>query len=221
MVTTTLLLILGLALGIVLWAMFRTPSRGALPASTSRGRVAAANPVDLDPWDAKPGDVVSISGGAEDFSDLDFAVDRRSSYQSSARRWIDLSGEFRGTRVYLEVYKHPQPDLIGILDARKLGLDEIKTTEDALADIDSSQSPSSFVEFEGKQWHWESSREIRYFENDLGNGEGLYRWLFREPEGSRLLCVEKWEGEPFEIRIVRRLNPRDITVYPAGRRVTA
>jgi hypothetical protein len=218
-ITATLLVILGLALAVVLWAMFRTP--GAAVLSMSRGgKQVTAGPIELDPWDAKPGDVISISGGAEDFSDLDFAVDRRSSYQSSTHRWIDLSGEFRGTRVYLEVYRHPQADLIGILDGRKLTLEDVNSNEDALADIDARQDPSVFVDFEGKQWHWESSREIRYFENDLGNGEGLYRWLFREPQGSRLLCVEKWEDEPFDIRIARRLNPRDITVYPAGRRVT-
>jgi hypothetical protein len=31
-----------------------------------------------------------------------------------------------------------------------------------------------------------------------------------------LICVEKWEGEPFEVRIARRLNDRDITAYRAG-----
>ncbi|HEY6342306.1 MAG TPA: hypothetical protein VIY49_12500 [Bryobacteraceae bacterium] len=208
MITATLLAILGAALAAVVWAMFRLPNKRLQ---------GPAPPTEVDPWDAKPGDVVSISAGAEDFSDLDFPVDRRSSYQSSTHRWVDLSGDFRGTRVYLEVYRHPQPDLIGILSARKLTLADISATEDALGDIDSRQDPSTFVEFEGKQWQWESSREIRYFENDLGNGEGLYRWLFREPGGSRLLCVEKWEDEPFEIRIARRLNPPDVTVYPAAK----
>lgn len=208
MITATLLAILGAALAAVVWAMFRLPNKRLQ---------GPAPPTEVDPWDAKPGDVVSISAGAEDFSDLDFPVDRRSSYQSSTHRWVDLSGDFRGTRVYLEVYRHPQPDLIGILSARKLTLADIGATEDALGDIDSRQDPSTFVEFEGKQWQWESSREIRYFENDLGNGEGLYRWLFREPGGSRLLCVEKWEDEPFEIRIARRLNPPDVTVYPAAK----
>lgn len=214
MITATLLLILGSALVIVLWAMFRTTSPAQVTApSSSRQAPPAANPIDLDPWDARPGDVISISGAAADFSDIDLAVDRRSTYQSSSRRWVDLSGEFRGVRMYLEVYRHPQPDLIGILDDRKLTLADIGVTEDMLADIDTRQDPSTSVSFEGKQWHWESSREIRYFENDLGDGEGLYRWLFKEPGGSRLLCVEKWEDEPFEIRIARRLNPRDITVY--------
>jgi hypothetical protein len=211
MITATLLVILGAALAAVLWAMFRLPNKRLQ---------GPAAPTEVDPWDAKPGDVVSISAGAEDFSDLDFPIDRRSSYQSNARRWVDLSGEFRGTRVYLEVYRHPQPDLIGILSARKFALADIGATEDDLADIDSRQDSSAFVEFEGKRWQWESSREIRYFENDLGNGEGLYRWLFREPGGSRLLCIEKWEDEPFEIRIARRLNPPDVTVYPSAKGVT-
>jgi hypothetical protein len=214
MITATLLLILGSALAVVLWAMFRTtsPAQGTAP-SSSRPAPPSPNPIDLDPWDARPGDVISISGAAADFSDIDLAVDRRSTYQSSSHRWVDLSGEFRGVRMYLEVYRHPQLDLIGILDDRKLTLADIGATEDVLADIDTRQDPSTSVSFEAKQWRWESSREIRYFENDLGDGEGLYRWLFKEPGGSRLLCVEKWEDEPFDIRIARRLNPRDITVY--------
>ena len=213
MITTTLLLILGAALAVVLWAMFRAPGTPKITATPGPPQVAAAAPLELDPWDARNGDVISISGGAEDLSDLDFAVDRRSAYESSARRWVDLSGEFRGTRVYLEVYRHPQSDLIAILDPRKLTLEDIRSSEDALADIDNRQDPSATVEFEGQPWHWESSREIRYFENETGEGEGLYRWLFRESQGNRLLCAEKWQGEAFEIRIARRLNSRDITIY--------
>ena len=216
MITATLLAILGCALAVVLWAMFRAPSKARLSPAAARPQVQAANPMDLDPWDAKRGDVISISGAAEDFSDIDVPVDRRSAYASSVRRWVDLSGEFRGQRVYLEVYRHPEPDLVGLLDARKLGLSDIGATEDLLADIDTRQDPSAFVEFDGKKWHWESSREIRYFENESGDGEGLYRWLFREPDGARLLCVEKWEGEPFEVRIARRLNQRDVTAYRAS-----
>jgi hypothetical protein len=213
MITATLLLILGSALAVVLWAMFRTTSPAKVGGAQPMRQVPASNPIDIDPWDAQPGDVISVSGAAADYSDVDLAVDRRSTYQSNARRWVDLSGEFRGVRMYIEVYRHPQPDLIGILDDRKLTLSDIGTTEDMLADIDSRQDPSATVDFDRKKWNWESSREIRYFENDLGDGEGLYRWLFREPDGNKLICVEKWEGEPFDIRVAQRLNPRDVTVY--------
>jgi len=201
--------------------MFRSPSAARVPAAPAPPQVAAADslnvdPLNIDPWDARKGDVISITGGAEDFSDLDFPVDRRSAYEAATRRWIDLSGEFRGRRVYLEVYRHPQPDLLGILDARELTLAGIGTTEDSLADMDARQDPSASIDFEGKKWTWESSREIRYYENETGQAEGLYRWLFREAEGNRLICVEKWEGEPFEARIARRLNQRDLTVYRAA-----
>lgn len=170
----------------------------------------------MDLWNARPGDVISIRGGAEDYSDLDFTVDRRSAYESSNHRWIDLSGEFRGRRVYLEVHRQSDPEVMGILDDRKLTIADLHLTEDQLADYDERQDPNVTIDFEGKKWQYESSREIGYFENEAGEGEGLYRWIFREQGGGRLLCIEKWEGEPFDVRIARRLNARDITVYRAA-----
>ena len=89
-------------------------------------------------------------------------------------------------------------------------------TEEQLADIDARQDPTSTLEFEGKKWRYESSREIGYFENETGEGEGLYRWVFCEEGGPRLLCIEKWQGEPFDIRIARRVNIQDTTVYRAA-----
>lgn len=223
MITLIVLALLGIALLAVFRAMFRTPAAGqpAIPAGHSLSPQAPAQTlpsrgIDVDVWDARKGDVVSINAAAEDFSDIDFAVDRRSAYQAKNHRWIDLSGEFRGVRVYLEVYRFPQPDLIGILDSRNLTIAEIGITEQQLTDLDARQDPAAYIQFEGHLWHFESSREIGYLENEAGEGEGLYRWLLREQDSPRLLCIEKWEGEPFEVRIARRLKPLDITVYRAA-----
>jgi hypothetical protein len=215
MITITVLAILGIALFAVVLAIFRAPAAGhpPLPAAPAP---APSSAIDLDVWDARKGDVVSINGAAEDFSDIDFPVDRRSAYESRHHRWVDLSGEFRGRRVYLEVYRHPHPDLIGILDGRKLAIGDIGVTEEQLASMDAGQDPSAFIEFDGRKWYFESSREIGYFENETGQAEGLYRWLFREQDGARLLCIEKWEGEPFDVRIALRLKPEDITMYRAA-----
>ena len=99
MITITVLAILGFALVAVLWAMFKAPA----PAQPVPAAAQAAPPPpagdDLDPWDARRGDVVSISGAAADYSDIDFPVDRRSAYESGNRRWVDLSGDYRGQRV--------------------------------------------------------------------------------------------------------------------------
>ncbi len=212
MITITVLAILAVVLVTVLRAMFRAPA--AAPASPPAAiPLPVSRPLETDVWDARKGDVISINGAAEDFSDVDFPVDRRGAYEARHHRWVDLSGEFRGRRVYLEVYRHPAADVIGILDGRKLGIGDVGVTEQDLASLDQRQDPSASITFEGQPWHYESSREIGYFENETGAGEGLYRWLFREPAGPRLLCIEKWEGEPFDVRIARRLKPEDIQVY--------
>jgi hypothetical protein len=89
-------------------------------------------------------------------------------------------------------------------------------TEDRLADFDTRQDPTATILFEGKTWTYESSREILFFERESGEGEGLYRWMFHESNGDRVLVVEKWAGAPFEMRMARRLKPRDVTVYRAA-----
>jgi hypothetical protein len=213
MITGILLAFLGLLLAVVLWQMFKGGGKKQvsgpvqLPAGPGTG-------VDLP--DARRGDVVSIHAAAEDFSDVDFTVDRRSSYQSGPNKWVDLSGEFRGNRVYLEVYPGREGDIIGILDPRTLTIADLGVTEDQLADLDARQDPSQFLTFEGKRWQFESSREIGYFENETGEGEGLYRWIFRESGGNRLLMIEKWEGDPFDVRIARRIKGQDIMIYRAA-----
>lgn len=221
MITGLLLAMLGTALVAVLVAMVRAPS--GVGARTVPGPTPAAppppspepqaNPLELDAWDARKGDVVSIAGAAEDFADLDFPVDRRGAYEAANHRWLDLTGQYRGRQVNLEIYRYPEAQILGLLDSRRISLPELGVTEDQLADLDAKQDPSQSLSFEGKTWKWQSSREIRYFENETGSGEGIYRWLFVEQNGSRVLCVEKRESEPFEVRIARKIEKRDVTVY--------
>jgi len=225
-ITTAILVFLGALLAVVLFQMFKPGARTAAGGNTPGAGGSAARPAappaptpagaNVDLVNARPGDVVSIPGAAADFSDVDFTIDRRSAYEYMSRRWTDLSGEFRGNRVYLEVQPGSEAQVMGILDPRRLLLPDVGTSEDGLADMDARQDQNAFVEFEGRRWQFEYSREIGYFENEVGDGEGLYRWLFRESGGNRVLIIEKWEGEPFDVRIGQRLNPRDVTVYRAA-----
>lgn len=215
MVTATLLGFLALLLLVVLWQIFKGGAgKAPIPNAAPAALAGPGTAVDLP--DARRGDVVSIEGAGADFSDVDFTVDRRSAYQSGPNKWIDLSGLYRGDRVYLEVYPGREAEIIGILDPRKLTIAEVGVTEDQLADLDSRQDPSQFLAFEGKRWNYVSSREIGYFENETGEGEGMYRWTFRDSGGERLLVIEKWEGEPFDVRLARRIKGEDITIYRAA-----
>lgn len=212
MITGTILGILGVLLLFVLWLMMRSPGGKAIPAPAgSQPQIPEAG--ELHPAGARKGDVISIQGGAADFSDLDFTVDRRGAFEYNGRRWVDLSGEFRGERVYLEVQPKPSTEVMGILDGRRRSLADLGIGEDRLIELDSKQDPNQTLDYDGCTWNYEYSREIGYFENETGAGQGFYRWLFRERNGDRLLSIEKWEGEPFDVRIARRLNTRDISVY--------
>ena len=216
MITTTLLIFLGALLVLVLWKMMK-PDRAKAPAIAAHPPTPAVGaPAGTDLLNARAGDVISVHAAAEDFSDIDFTVDRRSMYQSGAKGWLDLSGDYRGNRIYLEVQPGSPPEIMGIFDARRLTLPEVGATEELMAQLDARQDPSAYLTFDGKRWQYESSREVGYFENETGEGEGLYRWLFRETGGDRLLCIEKWQGEPFDVRIARRVNAQDVTVYKAA-----
>jgi hypothetical protein len=213
-ITAVLLSVLGLVLVVVLVLMIRSPSRKSIGEAPAPPTLPSAGKTDL--LTARKGDVISIHAAAEDFSDLDFTVDRRSAYQHGHRRWIDLSGDFRDRRVHLEVEPGLDHDLVGFLDGRRMTLADIRSTEEQLAEMDAKQNPMFYLDFDHKRWYYESSRELGYFADEQGQAEGLYRWVFKEADGLRLLCIEKREGEPFEVRMAQRLNPGDINVYRAA-----
>ena len=217
MITNTILVLLGICLAFVLWQMLRRPkSSGAKVTALPSAGTSAVAGSGAELWNAKVGDVVSIQGAAEDFSDLDFTVGERNAYEGMNRRWIDLGGDFRGRRVHLEISRASGTEIMGLLEPRRLTLPEAGLTEDQLADLDARQDASASIQFEGKPWQYESSHELAYFESEGQEPKGMYRWLFAERGGPRLLCVEKWEGEPFNVRLARKLNPQDITVYRAA-----
>lgn len=216
MITTSILALLGIVLVIVLWQMMRSPkasgSGAPSPSTTGAVSVGTSSPA-ADLWSAKAGDVVSISGAAADFSDLDFPVDQRSAFEGMNRRWIGLAGDYRGRRVSLEISRAAGTEIIGFLDEQRLTLPDIALTEDGLADMDARQDPSATVQYAGARWQYESSRELSFYENEQGDSRGLYRWRFVEQGGARLIIVDKYEGEPFDVRLARKLRPDDITVY--------
>ena len=212
MITTTILILLGIALGFVLWQMIAGGKKAPRPV-TSLPAVPATGGAAEDLWTAQVGDVISVHGATEDFSDLDFTVDQRNAYEGASRRWVELSGDFRGGRVYLEVSRAGGVEITGLLDPTRFGLADIGVSENELADLDARQDPSSAIQFQGKPWRYQASRELAYFEAQTSEPKGVYRWSFAEASGPRLLYVEKWEGEPFEARIARKLNHQDITVY--------
>jgi hypothetical protein len=163
--------------------------------------------------DARAGDTLSVAGAAEDFSDLDFTVDRREQYEAGTKQWVELSGTWRDRRVWLEVHNADTVDVLGNFDGRRLTLDELGLTEEDLAEIDKRQNPADFLDFENKFWLYRMSREMGVFSAGADTGRGFYGWQFQEQDGKRYLSVRKFEGEPFTASIWIIVEPTDITVF--------
>ena len=163
--------------------------------------------------DARVGDTLSVVGAAEDFSDIDFTVDRRDLYEAGSRQWTALSGTWRDRRVFLEVHNEDTVDVLGNFDGRRITLDQLGMTEEDLGEIDQRQNPTDFFDFEGKFWLYRLSREMGVFSEGRDTGRGFYGWQFQEQDGKRYLSVRKFEGEPFTASIWIRVEPTDVSVF--------
>jgi hypothetical protein len=168
--------------------------------------------------DAGVRDTLSVAGAAEDFSDIDFTVDRRDYYEAGSSRWTELSGTWRDRRVFLEVHSGDVTEVHGNFDGRRITLDELGLSESDMGELDSRQNPADFIDFEGKFWLYRFSREMGVFSEAAGldrqgTGRGFYGWEFQEQDGNRFLSVRKFEGEPFTGSIRVKVEPTDITVF--------
>lgn len=180
-------------------------------------RKPAAGPeedlANLSVAEARVGDAISVSGAAPDFSDLDFTVDRRDTYEAGNRRWIELSGTWRDQRVYLEVHDDEGVRILGNFAGRNITLDELGLSEDDLGQMDQRQNPSDFFDYDGKFWLYRFSREAGLFTWGSTSGRGFYCWQFQEQDSKRFMSIRKFEGEPFNAAIWKQLDPAEITVY--------
>lgn len=163
--------------------------------------------------DARVGDALSVTGAAEDFSDVDFTVDRSDQYEAGERQWVGLSGTWRGRRVYLEVHAEPSVEVYGNFDGVTVTLDELGLSEDDLSEMDERQNPADFFDWNGKFWMYRYSREMGVFSSGSPTGRGFYCWTFQEQDGKRFLTIRKFEADPFTGVIWNKLEPADVTVF--------
>src|SRR5579872_3145709 len=90
--------------------------------------------------DARAGDALSISGAGENFSDLDFTVDRLTRYEAGNRHWFEISGPYKDRRAAVRVGGDDDVEVGLHADSVKLTLDEIGLAEADLAEIDERQN---------------------------------------------------------------------------------
>lgn len=203
------LAILGTLLVIVLMQLARkSPAPPAAP---------APDLANLKLAEAREGDVVSIAGAGDDFTDLDFTADRLTRYEAGARRWFELSGPYRERRVTLRVSGEDELEAGLQNGVRKLTLEDLGLAEEDLAEMDERQNTADSFEFDGKTWLYRRSRERKAWRDHEGQPVSCYYWEFQEQQGKGLLEIRKPEGEPFAVALYSGIAPGDVTLYRGGR----
>ena len=206
--TVVLLAILGTLLGVVLMQLFKKPN------TPPRAGPDLAN---LKISDARAGDVISVAAAGDNLTDLDFTADRLTRYDAGAYRWFELSGPYRERRVTLRVAGDEEPEVAIHSDPRKLTLVDLGLAEDDLAEMDQRQNADDLFDFDGKDWLYRRSREVKAWRDGETQPAGFYFWEFQERDGNRLLALRKSEGEPFAAALYTRIPAGDVTVYRGGR----
>ena len=146
--------------------------------------------------DARVKDTLSVTGAAEDFSDIDFTVDRCDRYEAGSKRWTELSGTWRNRRVFLEVHNEDTVEVLGSFDgqqdhARRTGAERRRH---GAAGCPARTPPIFFSISEGKFLAFTDSagRWAFFSERGAATGRGFYGWEFHEQDGKRFLSVRKF-----------------------------
>jgi hypothetical protein len=211
-ITFALVAVLGILLAIVLMQLFRRPA--FKPGSSA----PAEDLANLQPHQAKPGDVVSIAGVGDDMTDLDFTADRATWVEAGSHRWFDLAGAYRSRRVSMRVDTGGEEISVSVHnDPRKLTIGDLGLSEEDLAEMDERQNPADTFSFDDRDWSYRLSREAQASRSDQPRPFGFYYWEFREQGGGGILAVRKEEGEPFSVTLYHEIPAADVTIYRGGK----
>jgi hypothetical protein len=208
-ITLTLVSILGVLLVIVLMQLFKKPSPP--PAA------ATEDLANLQPQQARAGDVLSISGAGDNMTDLDFTADRCTWFEAGNRRWFELSGPYHERRVTMRVDTGDEVAVSIHTDAKKVTLEDVGLSEGDLAEMDERQNTGDSFDFDGKTWMYRLSREAQSSREDQPQPVGFYYWEFQEQSGGGVIAVRKEESEPFAVTRYTGIPAGDVTIYRGAR----
>ena len=174
------------------------------PASTSLGDSIK---------DAVVGDVFTITDLSIEYEDSYFIIEKLNRYTSAGGQWHELLGVDGDDRLWIYWSDQGGLSITVMSDERPIGLSSLGLDGEDLIRMDEEQSIDNNVTIDGARYYYTNSAEAFYYEDNTGNGEGFYVWDFASEDGTRVLSIDKWEGQPFQAYVNDIVSPDSITVY--------
>ena len=163
--------------------------------------------------DARPGDVLTVTGLELDYEDAYFIVEEMNRYESSAGSWTELLGVDGDKRLWLNWSDEGGLFVTAMPDGKPAGIEQAGLTRDELVRIDEAQSVDTSITYEGERYYFRHSGEALYFRGNERREEAFYVWDFTSEDGDKVLSIAKWEGMPFQVFASDVVPPESVTVY--------
>ncbi len=179
-----------------------------------RGKKKSSEPADDTLMSARVGDVVVIGGFSPTFEDAYFLIEKRSRYEAETGGWHEFIGVDGDRRVGIEFSEGDDGPFISVTEQdAPMGLSSAGLSSDQLIRMDEEHSIDNFITYEGERYYYANSREIYFFNDSRGEGEGFYGWDFISEDRQKMLSAVKWEGAPFELYHSVVVSPLIVSVY--------
>lgn len=162
---------------------------------------------------AQVGDHISLPPTGAMNDQIYFTINKKDHYKAEEVDWYEYTGTYRGTMVGIEVYSDDELEITLYQDYEKVRLADLDLTEEKLDEIARSQDESTCIVYDGKEFSFDWSGEIAFYENDGPEAEMLYCWDFREHRGNRILAVEKYDDEPYVVYLGYFVKPSSVKVH--------
>ncbi len=150
------------------------------------------------------GGVFELRGVGDDFKDMTLKVIAKHLYQEGDFSWFELEcDDGSDEKVWVEVEDDDETTVSVVL--KKMKLQDVHTTPEMLEIIDDNESGDVFG-----YTYQDSGDAVFYRFCDDSKPEKLYYWDF--VKGNRILSVEKWNENDYEVYISQKMRPSQVTV---------
>ncbi|MFB6306051.1 MAG: DUF4178 domain-containing protein [Flavobacteriales bacterium] len=201
--TIVLLLIIG---GVIYYfykknqALKETENQGNKPYSKDELRIENVD----------KGGMIHLTHIGEDLEEFDANIIGKHVYRCGNDEWFELEGESESGKVWIEVEE--DDELLIAVTRNKMKLKDISVSKEDLDKIDEMEEGQ--VEYNGEKYHYDDSNEAEFLRyGDENDSKRLYYWDFETENEQKVLSVEKWGKNDYEVYQANYIEPSQITVY--------
>jgi len=163
--------------------------------------------------DARPGDVLTVSGYDLDLENAYFVIEQLNRYESGPSVWYEVLGLEGDKKLWLNWSSEGGLHVSASANRRPMGLRSVGLTETDLERLDQEHSIDNYISYDGLAFYYLNSGEAFCFENNIGTGEGFYLWDFTSEDETRSLSIDKWEAMPYQAYASDVILADSVTVY--------